>query len=104
MLSILLHGTAIGLTVALLSNLRLATQPDAFRWQVSTVGTMSAPGVQDTAAEPMEPHTEPRTPATPAVNKSAAEQKTGPISRQAMMPAAIDPQSPSRVTADRQEQ
>jgi protein TonB len=104
MLSILLHGTAIGLTVALLSDLRLATQPDAFHWQVSTVGTLSAPGVQATVPEPMESDTAPRTPATPAVNRSAAEQKTGPISRQAMMSAAIDLQTPSRVTADGQEQ
>jgi periplasmic protein TonB len=103
MVSILLHGTAIGLAVGLLSDLRLAAQPDAFRWQVSVVGTTSAPDVQATATAPMESHTVPRTPPTPAVNKTAAEQRKAPIPRQPVMPTAIDPQPPSRVTVDIQE-
>ena len=38
-LSIVVHGFAIGVTIALLSDLHLATRPDPFRWQVSVVGT-----------------------------------------------------------------
>ena len=66
-LSVLLHGSAIGLAVVLLSDLRLATQPDAFHWQVSVVATTHQPALQEMSAASAEPPIAQPAPVAPSV-------------------------------------
>ncbi len=103
-LSIVLHFAMIGLAIALLSDLRLATQPDAFRWQVSVVGTTSAPDVQQTAVAPMEPPPARPTPVAPSAGKPAPIQKASPVPRQAVTPIVSAPEPHSRNSVNRREQ
>lgn len=101
-LSIALHGTAIGVALALLSDLHLATQPDAFRWQVSVIGRTHPSTVQETTATPMDPRSAPTTPIAPSVNEPAPAQKSGPAPRQAVAPPMRplpSPNIPPQVTA-----
>ena len=71
-LSILLHGTAIGVAIMLLSDLHLAAHPETFRWQVSVVGRTRPSAVQATTAAPMDSRGASPTPVTPSVNESAS--------------------------------
>lgn len=103
-LSIVLHLTVIGLAIALLSDLHLATQPDAFRWQVSVVGTTGPSGVQETAEAPIKPLPPPPTPAAPSASKPAPIRKSNSVPQQAVTPIVADPQSPSRNSAERRQQ
>ena len=101
-LSIVLHGTAIGVALALFSDLHLATQPDAFRWQVSVIGRTHPSTVQETTATPMDPRSAPTTPIAPSVNGPAPAQKSGPAPRQAVAPPMRplpSPNIPPQVTA-----
>lgn len=77
-LSIVLHATAIGVALALFSDLHLATQPDAFRWQVSVIGRTHPSAVQKMTTAPMDPRSAPPTPIAPSVNEPAPAQKSGP--------------------------
>jgi periplasmic protein TonB len=98
-LSIVLHGTAIGVALALLSDLHLATQPDAFRWQVSVIGMTNPSTVQETTATPMDPRSAPPTPIAPSVNELASTQKTGAAPRQAVAPPVTARETSGRMTA-----
>jgi TonB family C-terminal domain len=95
-LSIALHGTAIGVALALLSDLHLPTQPDAFRWQVSVIGMTHPSAVQKTTAPPMDPRSAPPTPIS--VNEPAPVQKNSPAPRQAVAPP-VTAREISRMTA-----
>lgn len=98
-LSIVLHGTAIGVAIALLSDLHLAAQSDPFRWQVSVIGTANPSAVQAATAAPMDPRSTPPTPIAPSVNKPAPVQKNGPAPRQAMAPPVTARETSGRMTA-----
>jgi periplasmic protein TonB len=97
-LSIVFHGTAIGVALALLSDLHLATQPDAFRWQVSVIGMAHPSTVQEAIATPMDPRSAPPTPIAPSVNEAAPVQKNGPA-RQAATPSVMARKTSGRMTA-----
>jgi periplasmic protein TonB len=97
-LSIVFHGAAVGVALALLSDLHLATQPDAFRWQVSVIGMTNPSVVQETTATPMDPRSAPPTPIAPSVNEPAQVQKNGPA-RQAVTPSATARETSGRMTA-----
>jgi periplasmic protein TonB len=98
-LSIVLHGTAIGVALTLLSDLHLATQPDAFRWQVSVIGRTHPSAVQKMTAAPMDPRSAPPTPIAPSVNEPAPAQKSSPAPRQAAAPPVTARETSGRMTA-----
>jgi periplasmic protein TonB len=98
-LSIALHGTAIGVALALLSDLHLPTQPDAFRWQVSVIGRTHPWAVQATTATPMGPRSAPPTSIAPSVNEPAPAQKSGPAPRQTVAPSMTARETSGRMTA-----
>jgi periplasmic protein TonB len=98
-LSIVFHGTAIGVALALLSDLHLATQPDAFRWQVSVIGMTHPSVVRETTATPMDPRSAPPTPIAPSVNEVAPVQKNSPAPRQAVAPPVTARETSARMTA-----
>jgi periplasmic protein TonB len=98
-LSIVLHGTAIGVALALLSDLQLATQPDAFRWQVSVIGRTNPSAVQEATATPMDPRSAPPTPIAPSVNEPAPVQKNSPAPRQTVAPSVTAREISGRMTA-----
>jgi periplasmic protein TonB len=97
-LSIVLHGTVIGVALALLSDLHLATQPDAFRWQVSVIGMTHPSAVQEATATPMDPRSAPPTPIAPSINEPAPVRKNSPAPRQAVAPP-VTAREISRMTA-----
>ena len=100
-LSIVFHGIAIGVAIALLSDLHLAIRPDPFRWQVSVVGAMNPSAVQQTTAAPMEPLPASAGPVAPSVHA------TGPATTEAVSPQSMTPAVTSalpRPTAARREQ
>lgn len=103
-LSIVLHLITIGLAVALLSDLHLASQPDTFRWQVSVVATTGPSGAQETAATPMEPPPVPPTPAALSASKPAPLQKAHPVPRQPVTPRVPAAEPPSRNALERSQQ
>ena len=99
-LSIVLHGAAIGVAIALLSDLHLATRPDAFRWQVSVVGTNPSIG-QHTAVATVEPSPVSPAPITPSADATAPA-KADAVSAHILTPAVTAPAF-SRHSATRRE-
>lgn len=99
-LSIVVHGFAIGVTIALLSDLHLATRPDPFRWQVSVVGTTHPSAVQETTAAPMEPPPALADPAAPSVHAKASA-TTEAVSPQSIT-RAVTPALPPPTAARRE--
>jgi periplasmic protein TonB len=72
--SLLLHGTAFGVSLLLFSNLRLAEQPEPFRWNVGVVDQLSEPTSQPVSPTGVSPTTQAplqRRPASRAENKVA---------------------------------
>ena len=98
-LSIFFHLAVISLAIALLSDLHLAPQPDAFRWQVSVVDTTGASRAQETVEAPIEPRSSP-----PSASKPARVQKSNPVPRQTLVPNVAAPESPSHTSAERGQQ
>lgn len=81
----------VALAISLLSDLHLATQPDAFRWQVSVVGTTGSSAIQERVETPTEPSPPPSAPVALSMSQPALIQKTWPVSRQAPIVAAPEP-------------
>ncbi len=98
LLSLLLHGMAVGATVVLTTNLRVASQPEPFKWNVSILEPpppVKQPGEslrpRSASTTPVEP--EPAKP-EPAVQTAleAAPQETQPVVPPAPQPVRPDPQ------------
>lgn len=84
-LSIVLHASAIALAVTELSGLQLVPQRDAFRWEVSVVGTTSDSTASETPIAPTQPLTSQAEPVVPAVRQPVTPppQKARPSPRKA---------------------
>ena len=81
----------VALAISLLSDLHLATQQDAFRWQVSVVGTTGSSAIQERVETPTEPSPAPSAPVALSASQPALTQKTWPVPRQAPIVAAPEP-------------
>jgi periplasmic protein TonB len=90
MLSIVLHVTAIGVALALFSDLHLAAQSDPFRWQVSVIGRTHPSAVQETTA--------PTAPIAPSVDATTPA-KAGFVPHQAAMRPVTAPVLPKHIPA-----
>ena len=101
-LSIVLHVTMIALAIGMLSDLHLATQPDAFRWQVSVVGRTGQSAAQELMAAPMESRAAQPTPAIPPVNESPPVQKTDAVPHPAGGTKITTPHLPSLIPSEKQ--
>lgn len=97
-LSLLLHGAAVGAFIALVAGLRLAPQPEPFRWEISLVQAPSAES-GESSAEPHAVETEPVTQPVPAaqpVRQVARQQEVRQESRP--VPEAAAAQEPQVIS------
>lgn len=89
--SLLLHGLAIGAAIILVADLRLAPQPEPFRWVVSKVeprtSAESLSQAQPTTAQPTKPM--PSTQARPVEAEATPTQPVPPIRQQSTQPAPV---------------
>ncbi len=90
-ISLLLHGLAVGAALILVADLRLAPQPEPFRWVVSEVAPQTpadAPGqAQPAMAQPSKPT--PPAQARPVEADTTPTQPVPPIRQQSAQPAPV---------------
>jgi periplasmic protein TonB len=80
--SVVVHGLAVGLSILLVSDLRLVPQPEPFKWDVSVITPTPEPPQQMTP--PLPPSTQPpapaaRPPAKPQPMKTVPVQAPAPV-------------------------
>jgi periplasmic protein TonB len=104
-LSIVLHGTAVALSVAFIAGLEPVPEREAFRLQVALVSTPAAPAALEPQAadvpEPPRAIEPPKPSPTPAVRPKAVARPVAPIARAAPMdvaPARPSEQMPAPAT------
>ncbi len=121
-MSLLVHGLCVAGAVLLLSDLRLAPEPEPFRWEIAMVGSPSPeasgpppepikPAGQPTAVRKMRPeqtrqpsrrvHQRPETPASipPTQRDRSRTSREGPVAKEAQAEVApqlpVDPRPPA---------
>lgn len=105
--SLLVHGLAVGAAVALLSGLRLAPQPEPFRWVVSKVESPVATNPRSPSAQaqsskpprpartqPAEANLAPEPPVSPIQRHSEQAAAPAPMAQEAIRPAEPAPLEP----------
>jgi len=100
MISVVLHGTALGASVAVLGNLELAPEPEPFTWEVSLVDTNS-PAAEPAMSEPAPQPVEPKPVQKPQPPKPPVEQKVvqppQPVQKVEPPPHVVEEPPPPKV-------